>query len=135
MDQQPNGCIYYTGQLMPNGYGQTTAPTSGGGYRQQSVHRLAYEMFVGQIPEGLTLDHLCHTNDLTCPGGNGCLHRRCVNPAHLEPVTRGENTSRGGNAIKTHCKRGHEFTPENTYMTPGGARQCRACIPLRPGAA
>ena len=80
------------------------------------AHRLAYELFVGPIPVGLDLDHLCR-------------NRRCVNPAHLEPVTRRENLRRGRNwhREKTHCKYGHEFTTENTYGRHDGGRDCRAC--------
>jgi hypothetical protein len=82
-------------------------------------HRLAYEGLVGPIPEGLTLDHLCRN-----PG--------CFNPAHLEPVTAAENIRRGTQgqwqASKTHCLRGHQFTPENTYRPPGkNERACREC--------
>jgi hypothetical protein len=83
------------------------------------THRLAYELFVGPIPEGLQLDHLCR-------------QRACCNPAHLEPVTSRENTLRGThpNAIASrlpHCRSGHEFTPENTRLTRQGKRLCREC--------
>ena len=103
-----------------------TAGRDTGGYSSFSVkgrrlygHRFAYEALVGPIPDGLEIDHLCRV-------------RHCVNPGHMEPVTSRENTLRGiapaaRNARKTHCKRGHEFTPENTHMRPNGHRQCRAC--------
>lgn len=80
---------------------------------------MMYELVVGPVSDGLVLDHLCR-------------NRSCVNPAHLEPVTIGENVQRGvhANAIKTHCKRGHALTAENCL--PGklkvGVRQCRICI-------
>lgn len=95
------------------------------------AHRVAYELFVGPIPEGMTLDHACHTQDENCPGGE-CEHRRCVNPAHLEPVTLAENKARGRslpaqNARKTHCSRGHAYDEANTHVTPDGYRQCRQC--------
>lgn len=79
-------------------------------------HRLAYEILVGPIPHGMVLDHLCR-------------NRACYNPAHLQPVSRAENGRRqvNHNTLKTHCKRGHEFTPENTYMKSMGKRQCREC--------
>lgn len=126
-----NGCWEWTGSINPaNGYGRIQH----GGKRnpiRSLAHRFAYELLVGPIPEGLTLDHLCHTVDQSCPGGIECPHRRCVNPAHLEPVTSLENSMRGKtpgaiNAAKTHCKWGHEFTPENTghYL---GHRICRKC--------
>lgn len=83
------------------------------------AHRFAYEAMVGPIPEGLVIDHLCR-------------NRRCVNPAHMEPVTRGENVLRGisvpaQNARKTHCSRGHAYDEANTHITPRGSRSCRAC--------
>ncbi len=83
------------------------------------AHRWYYEQAHGPIPAGLVIDHLCR-------------NRACVNPAHMEPVTNRENILRGVsphalNARKTHCKRDHEYTPENTYLTPAGLRQCREC--------
>lgn len=101
--------------------------------KQRDAHRVVYEEYVGPIPEGLQLDHVCHTLDKDCAGGHSCPHRRCVNPAHLEPVTQRENALRGvsfsaANAVKTHCAQGHEFTPENTYYRTPTHRQCRTCI-------
>lgn len=101
------------------------------------AHRFAYETCVGPISKGLVIDHTCHT--LACPGGPTCPHRRCVNPAHLEVVTQGENARRGGLAranrarlnSKTHCINGHEYLPENTYWRKNGGRVCRTCHILR----
>ncbi len=125
VDEQ-NGCWHFTGYVNRYGYGET-----GHGM----AHRVVYQGHVGAIPDGLFLDHVCHSNDLACPGGNDCWHRRCVNPAHLEPVTPKENVNRGRTAeymshrhdSTTHCVSGHEFTAGNTYMTPDGRRQCRTC--------
>lgn len=88
-----------------------------GAARHTTAHRYVYEQLVGPIPEGLELDHLCKTP-------------LCVNPAHLEPVTRMENIRRRY-ADYTHCANGHEFTDENTYIRPSGHRDCRACIRVR----
>lgn len=127
-----SGCWQYTGKPNPvNGY-----CTIGDQSRQRPAHRVAYEIFVGPIPEGMEIDHLCHTMDQACPGGIECPHRRCVNPAHLEPVTRTENNRRSlspsaVNQRKTHCAKGHEFSVENTIaktiQTPSGPNPRRAC--------
>lgn len=89
------------------------------------AHRFAYEIMVGPIPDGFELDHLC---------GN----RRCVNPAHLEPVTHQENVRRGASpaariARGGRCSRGHEYTPENTHIR-GNSRECRTCWCIRTAA-
>ena len=88
-------------------------------YKTIGAHRWMFEREVGPIPDGLTLDHLCRIPT-------------CVNPEHLEPVPGGVNAMRGDNpwaknARKTHCKHGHEFTPENTYVGTDGGRRCRKC--------
>jgi hypothetical protein len=111
----PNGCWKWTGTKGHAGHGlMYRAP-----HKKVAAHRFSYVLHGGVIPEGLVLDHLCRNTN-------------CVNPAHLEPVTRGENTLRGdtitgNNLRKTHCKRGHPFTPENLWAHPTGARRCKTC--------
>jgi hypothetical protein len=117
----PSGCWVWTGSSTDEGYGFLTTKT----YTPPKFvsHRLAYELYRGPIPEGLTIDHLCR-------------NRGCVNPWHLEPVTSKENVLRGigisaMNARKTHCKHGHEFDIRNTYITKEGERACRMCSRLK----
>jgi hypothetical protein len=95
------------------GYGRISC----GKNNSRPAHVFVYEQTLGSVPDGLELDHKCR-NTL------------CVNPSHLEPVTHTVNVRRGNagihNANKTHCKHGHEFTPENTIFRKSG-RQCRTC--------
>lgn len=111
-----NGCWIWIGLLDADGYG-TVCPLE---RRNKKAHRVSYEAFVGPIPEELTIDHLCRV-------------RNCVNPAHLEPVTRQVNSLRGNTiaaqeAATTHCPADHPYSPENTYITPKtGSRNCRQC--------
>ena len=99
--------------------------------RRGQAHRFAYELAKGPIPEGLDIDHTCHNIDPDCPGGNDCLHRRCMNPAHLEAVTRQVNLLRGKtapaeNASKTECPYGHPYSGDNLYEWRG-MRSCKTC--------
>lgn len=109
-----DGCWVWTAATV-KGYGHLRVQG-----RDWYAHRFSYEQAVGPIPDGLQIDHLCQ-------------NKLCVNPDHLEPVTARENMLRGDtlaaeNAAKAHCKNGHEFTPENTYVTPGTPwRSCRTC--------
>ena len=102
--QNPNGCWEWVASKKPSGYGQFY-------YRGTNwqAHRVAYELYVGQIPEGATIDHLCR-------------NRSCVNPDHLEPVSGAENTARGLES-RTHCPKGHELT----LGTRARRAECRIC--------
>ena len=80
----------------------------------KKAHRFVYETVVGDIPDGLVLDHLCR-NPI------------CVNPDHMEPVTQAENMHRSGPAQKAHCANGHPYDEQNTYTRPTGQRDCPAC--------
>lgn len=112
----PSGCWRWTGAHIANGYGHFSLQG-----KRVGAHRVAYEALVGPIPDGLHIDHLCRVRD-------------CVNPAHLEAVTCRENVRRGTapdvarrrHARRTHCKRGHEYTQENTIVRADG-RECREC--------
>lgn len=121
----PDACWPWTGATQANGYGVTTREG-----RAARAHRVAYEIAKGPIPEGFEIDHQCH-DPQTCPGGPSDPHRRCCNPAHLIAVVKGINNSSSRcvsvNALKTHCPRGHEYTPENTKILRSGSRACREC--------
>lgn len=120
------GCWIWVGKIFNNGYGCVRVQTNGT-RKHFLAHRVVYEEHRGTIPGGMDLDHLCRV-------------RCCVNPSHLEPVSRRENLERGGvitslramaaakNAA-THCTKGHEMTKPNTYVYPNGRhRACRICM-------
>lgn len=110
------GCWVWSGWFDAYGYGGLAVFG-----RSTKAHRFAYELLVGPIPDGLSLDHLCR-------------NRGCVNPAHLEPVTRGENVRRGNNpSMVAHrtdtCLRGHSLL-DAYVVTKSGGRRCRTCAHL-----
>ncbi len=108
-------CWEWTGYRTAAGYGEFWRG------RPEKAHRVSYELLVGEIPDGLQIDHLCR-------------NRCCVNPDHLEPVTQIINGRRGYGACAQHarqktCRHGHPFAGPNLYVRPSdGARMCRACL-------
>lgn len=108
-----SGCWLWTRAADGKGYGQFRVNG-----RQHRAHRIFYEMFVGRIPRGLQIDHLCRVT-------------RCVNPDHLEAVLAQTNMRRslspaGENAKKTSCIHGHLLAGSNVQWTRSG-RKCVEC--------
>lgn len=108
------GCWLWLLSTNSHGYGKIKHLGKSAG-----AYRLSYELLVGPIASGYEIDHLCRT-------------RSCVNPDHMEAVSRRTNTLRGispaaQHARKTHCIHGHEFTEENT-IREGTGRHCRECM-------
>lgn len=115
----PSGCWLWQGPLNQSGYA-CRRPEKG---TTTLVHRWLYEQLVGPIPDGLPLDHLCRV-------------RRCVNPAHLEPVTDRENWIRGESpsavVVRTNlCKRGHDLAVYEYVRKDGRGRHCGECQRIR----
>jgi len=114
---QPNGCWIWMSAQNGTGYGQFSFEG-----KPRLAHRWFYERTKKKVEQGKELDHLCR-------------NRSCVNPDHLEEVSRSENNRRGligertrerSRAI-THCPHGHEYSADNTYMTKAGTRCCKTC--------
>jgi HNH endonuclease len=108
------GCWIWQKHTNPHGYGKIRL--SG---RSWLVHRLAYTLLVGPIPEGLTLDHLCRV-------------RSCCNPSHLEPVDQRTNAVRGEHPLvvlykEGRCKVGHVVDENNSYRRSDGRLRCAEC--------
>ncbi len=123
----PNGCWEWQGSTDLYGYGRMEVNR-----KRYGIHRLSYLLFVGDIPEGLQVDHECHNLDKSCDGGVTCRHRRCVNPDHLRVTTLKDNCNSSHShktcgPQKSHCTHGHAYTEENTYVGRNGARFCRTC--------
>jgi hypothetical protein len=97
-----NGCHQWNGYILPNGYGQISLDG-----KSMYAHRASYILHIGPILDGLHVDHKCHNLDKLCRGGTVCLHRRCVNPLHLEVVTQLENNRRAAAKRVTGRRCGH----------------------------
>lgn len=107
-------CWLWSRSTTPKGYGEFHADG-----KVRRAHRWAYEHYIGAIPEGMVVDHLC-------------CNTLCVNPEHLEVVTQRENIIRGNAPAakqfrQTECIHGHPFDEQNTYINPEGRRQCKSC--------
>lgn len=113
---ETTGCWVWMGASQSNGYGRAW-----NGSKTDYAHRVMYQIYFSDIPAGMDLDHLCR-------------NRACVNPLHLEPVSRSENLHRGtaGENIaaphreKTHCPQGHPYSGDNLAVR-NGRRHCKAC--------
>jgi hypothetical protein len=119
------GCLLWDGRVDGKGYGYIKVGSRSDGTRHSvGVHRLAWELENGPVPDGLEVDHV---------KARGCRYRHCANVAHLEPVTHRENVMRGdtlaaANAAKTRCIRNHEYDLINTRWDPvSGKRYCYEC--------
>jgi HNH endonuclease len=125
-EKTDSGCWNWIGYVNDNGYGIFSINN-----KQYRAHRVSYEIYTSSVPLSLDLDHLCR-------------NRRCVNPNHLEPVTRKVNLMRSETAClsggmstarkkmsNNFCNRGHQYTKENTRIRVDHkgrrSRVCRTC--------
>lgn len=106
-------CHIWQGAVSTSGYGVIGLPRTS---RTDYVHRVSYRIHIGEIPDGMQVDHLCR-------------NKLCANPEHLEVVTQGENLKRELDARwggRTHCNHGHDLS-RSQKVTPGGRSYCREC--------
>lgn len=121
-------CWIWAGSKDRHGYGHLYIRGTGPPYGPKQAHRIVYEALVGDIPQGMQLDHLCRVP-------------ACVNPEHLEPVTQKTNILRGvgltaQNAKKTHCPHGHAYSDHAQVMRPPSRkgsvwRRCGKCHSIK----
>ena len=108
-------CWVWTAARDREGYGKIQVAGT-----NRLTHRIAYEVWRGPIPPGLSIDHDCNNPS-------------CFNPDHLTPRPIADNIRRGRgnkwslNAAKTHCSHGHPFDEANTSVDTRGWRKCKTC--------
>ena len=110
VEQIPDGCWLWTGPMNVQRY--ASFMVNG---RTVMAHRWAYEHWVGPIPDGKQIDHVCGVT-------------RCVNPIHLRPLEPYENVRAYWRSQRGVCRNGHELTAENVvWREQGKRRRCRIC--------
>lgn len=106
-------CWISMGGVYSNGYGRFFIDG-----KERLAHRASYEAFVGPIPSGASIDHLCR-------------NKLCINPRHLEPIAQAENISRGvwSNGLKRSdfCRNGHKYEDGSYRINKAGFRICVEC--------
>lgn len=107
-DDAHNDCWIWKGSRTGSGYGQIWVNR-----RMRTAHRVSHELFIGPIPDGCAVDHLCR-------------NRLCVRPDHLQALDHYTNWSQW-NLSKTHCRNGHLYSGDNLRFKPSGERRCRIC--------
>ena len=111
--EKTDTCWLWTAAKDKYGYGHIRTNRAS----SMLVHRFAYELLIGPIPDGMVIDHVWD---------RGCRNRHCVNPAHLEAVTLAVNSGRGKLARRQTCAKGHPYDAR-TYRKTDGSRRCRVC--------
>lgn len=126
-NETAEGCWPWPGGLSEGGYSSTSV-----GSHCSSAHIVAWTQANGPVPTGMELDHVCHTRSESCLGGGTCLHRRCVRPDHLEPVTRLEQQRRRKDFQSPTCKNGHDRAEHSVQQQHSGdGKWYRHCVLCR----